>query len=107
MVFNLSRALRIVGCLWGAEGFCLVAKPFIDVARGEYESPVAAIVGLFVGLLAGGFYWLSRCKAAQRPKDQRVRAGLLWIVAVAFAAVAGRLLYLYVDEYLLRHYWLS
>jgi hypothetical protein len=84
-----------------------MAKPFIDVARGEYDSPVAAVAGIFVCLFAAGFYGLSRCKAAQRPNDQRTFATLLWVAAVVCGAAAVRFLYYYVDTILLRHYWLA
>lgn len=107
MRLNLSRTLQVVCCLLGATGLSLVAMPFIDVARGEYDSPVAAVAGIFVCLLAGGFYWLSRSKAAQRPNDQRIFASLLWVAAMVCVAAAMRFLYYYVDTYLLRHYWLT
>src|SRR5437868_1550093 len=94
MALDLSKALRTVCYLFAACGFFYLAMAFIDVALHRYDSPVAAAAGIFIGLLALPFYFVSRSRVAQEPyRNRPFAASLLWGGAVIFAAVAVRLLY--------------
>jgi hypothetical protein len=94
MPLNLSNALRTVCCLIGGCALLYMAMPFIDVALHRYDSPVAAVAGVFLCLFAVPFYFASRSKAATEPwRSRPVVAGLLWAAVIVFSAIAFRLLY--------------
>ncbi len=101
MALGLSKALRMVCCLIGGCALLYRAMPFIDVALHRYDSPVAAVVGVFLCLFAVPFYLASRSKAANEPwRSRPVVAGLLWAAVVVFGAVALRLLYFGIRQYM-------
>ena len=101
MTLSLSKALRMVCYLLAAAGLFFMAVPFIDVALHQYDSPVAFVAGVFVGLFAAVFYFLSRCKTASQSSGRNpVIAGILWTATLIFGAVAVRLLYIGIRLYL-------
>jgi len=101
MALNLSKALRMVCYLVGGCALFYMAMPFIDMALHRYDGPLAALVGVFLCLFAVPFYFASRFKAANEPwRNQPVVACLLWAAVVTFGAVALRLLYFGIRQYL-------